>query len=160
MAVDISSAAGVVSAAVIGGGIRFTGGEGVRTTRPQNGGKKGVNEILSEADEGYASKLHDDWRATRKIEATDARAADGQPLREARWKAVKADDPAFAKTPERFKWLERNGSWAPPEQNKPYIELAEVEKAKDRVIVEGAVDHVNGQFEASSVPTRMVFLRR
>ena len=37
------------------------------------------------------------------------------------------------------KWLERNGSWAPPEQNKPYAELSEEEKEKDRVIIRKAI---------------------
>jgi len=38
------------------------------------------------------------------------------------------------------KWLERNGSWAPVEQNKPYAELSEEEKEKDRVIIRKAVE--------------------
>lgn len=38
------------------------------------------------------------------------------------------------------KWLERNGSWAPPEQNKPYSELSEEEKEKDRVIIRKAIE--------------------
>lgn len=37
------------------------------------------------------------------------------------------------------KWLERNGSWAPPEQNLPYEELSEDEKDKDRVMVKAAI---------------------
>ena len=42
-------------------------------------------------------------------------------------------------------WLDRNGSWAPPEQNKPYAELSEEEKEKDRVIVRKAVEIYQGQ---------------
>ncbi len=38
------------------------------------------------------------------------------------------------------KWLKRNGSWAPAEQNKPYTELSEEEKEKDRVIIQKAVE--------------------
>jgi hypothetical protein len=38
------------------------------------------------------------------------------------------------------RWLERNGSWAPAEQNKPYTELSEEEKEKDRVIIRKAVE--------------------
>jgi len=38
------------------------------------------------------------------------------------------------------KWLERNGSWAPPEQNKPFGELSEEEKEKDRVQVRKAIE--------------------
>ena len=37
-------------------------------------------------------------------------------------------------------WLSRNGSWAPPEQNKPYPELSEEEKEKDRTIIRKAID--------------------
>lgn len=38
------------------------------------------------------------------------------------------------------KWLERNGGWAPSEQNKPYSELTEEEKEKDRVIIRKAIE--------------------
>jgi len=37
------------------------------------------------------------------------------------------------------KWLERNGSWAPEDQKKPYNELSEEEKEKDRVIIRKAI---------------------
>lgn len=37
------------------------------------------------------------------------------------------------------KWLDRNGSWAPVEQNKPYAELSEEEKEKDRVVIREAI---------------------
>lgn len=40
-------------------------------------------------------------------------------------------------------WLERNGSWAPVEQNKPYSELSDEEKDKDRAIVRKAIELVN-----------------
>lgn len=43
------------------------------------------------------------------------------------------------------KWLERNGSWAPAEQNKPYADLSEEEKDKDRVMVKAAIRVVSGQ---------------
>lgn len=39
-----------------------------------------------------------------------------------------------------IKWLERNGSWAPPEQKLPYAELSEEEKEKDRVIIIKAIE--------------------
>lgn len=38
------------------------------------------------------------------------------------------------------KWLERNGNRAPSEQKKPYSELSEEEKEKDRVIIKKAVE--------------------
>ena len=198
--------------------------DGTCATLRSGGTPKNVQEIISEADDGYAARLHDEWRSTRKVEEGGGKATDGQPLREARWKAVKADDPSFASTPEQFKrvrtdggqnvyevdianldygklpakfkfenaeaskgaisiirdevakqggqqevvikiedasdvvhrqWLDRNRSWAPAEQNKPYSELAEAEKAKDRVIVEGAVDYVNQQFAANGVQARV-----
>lgn len=37
------------------------------------------------------------------------------------------------------KWLQRNGAWAPPEQNVPYEQLSESEKEKDRVIIRAAI---------------------
>lgn len=41
-------------------------------------------------------------------------------------------------------WLERNGSWAPPEQNVPYEQLSETEKQKDRDVVEAARRAIQG----------------
>ncbi|MDF1498444.1 MAG: hypothetical protein P1P85_03795 [Patescibacteria group bacterium] len=38
------------------------------------------------------------------------------------------------------KWLERNGEWAPAEQKKPFGELAEEEKEKDRTQVRKAIE--------------------
>ena len=38
------------------------------------------------------------------------------------------------------KWLERNGAWAPAEQKKPFGELAEDEKEKDRAQVRKAIE--------------------
>lgn len=37
-------------------------------------------------------------------------------------------------------WLERNGEWAPPEQQLPYEALSEEEKAKDRFVVLNALE--------------------
>jgi len=38
------------------------------------------------------------------------------------------------------KWLERNGEWAPEEQKKPYEELSEEEKDKDRAQIKKAIE--------------------
>ncbi len=38
------------------------------------------------------------------------------------------------------RWLERNGSWASPEQKVPYQQLSEEEKEKDRVIIRKAIE--------------------
>lgn len=40
-------------------------------------------------------------------------------------------------------WLSRNSSWAPAEQKKPYADLSEAEKEKDRVIVRVAQKALN-----------------
>ncbi|TSC93127.1 MAG: hypothetical protein CEN89_242 [Candidatus Berkelbacteria bacterium Licking1014_7] len=40
-------------------------------------------------------------------------------------------------------WLERNGEWAPEEQKKPYEELPEDEKEKDRAQVRKAIEIYN-----------------
>lgn len=42
-------------------------------------------------------------------------------------------------------WLERNRSWAPPDQSRSYDRLTEEEKEKDRVVVRAAVDLLNEQ---------------
>ena len=39
-----------------------------------------------------------------------------------------------------IKWLERNGQWAPEEQNKPYAELSEEDKNKDRDQIKKAIE--------------------
>jgi hypothetical protein len=41
------------------------------------------------------------------------------------------------------KWLERNGEWASEEQNKPYAELDEEEKDKDRAQIKKAIEIFN-----------------
>ena len=38
------------------------------------------------------------------------------------------------------KWLERNKDWAPDEQNKPFGELSEEEKEKDRAIIKKGIE--------------------
>jgi hypothetical protein len=38
------------------------------------------------------------------------------------------------------KWLERNGSWAPAEQKKPFGELSEEEREKDRAQIRKAIE--------------------
>lgn len=38
------------------------------------------------------------------------------------------------------KWIERNGEWAPAEQKKPFKELSEEEKEKDRAQIRKAIE--------------------
>lgn len=42
-------------------------------------------------------------------------------------------------------WLDRNGSWAPPEQCVPYRDLSPIEQAKDQVVVSASVDAAAAQ---------------
>jgi hypothetical protein len=49
-------------------------------------------------------------------------------------------------------WLSRNGSWAPECQKVPYPSLPEAEKAKDRVIVEEALKHLERHFPQNVRP--------
>lgn len=43
-------------------------------------------------------------------------------------------------------WMQRNGSWAPPEQMLLYEDLTEEEKEKDRAIVVVAVEYLRRHF--------------
>ena len=82
--------------------------------------------------------LPNDWQRENKISAEFA-------VTEVE-KAIKVgtllDESFIEATSSAFhdKWLKRNGSWAPAEQNKPYTELSEEEKQKDRVIIRKAVE--------------------
>lgn len=40
-------------------------------------------------------------------------------------------------------WLSRNGSWAPAERKVPYSQLSPEEKAKDRLVIQQAINVVN-----------------
>lgn len=108
--------------------------------------KKTKDEAWSQAHGGAVEvdiantpyeELPSEWQGENKIsaevavnEVEKAREA-GQPLDESFVEA--------ASSTLHDKWLERNGSWAPPEQNIPYAELSEEEKEKDRVIIRKAV---------------------
>lgn len=79
--------------------------------------------------------LPEDWKGENKISAEVA-------VAEIYKVGGKNLDDAFVDSASAViheKWLERNGSWAPAEQNKPYAELSEEEKEKDRVIVRKAI---------------------
>jgi hypothetical protein len=56
-------------------------------------------------------------------------------------------------------WLDRNGSWAPPEQKLPYESLPEEEKEKDRIIIQkNAALKVKQELDEDSfeVPKEMI----
>jgi hypothetical protein len=109
--------------------------------------KKTEDKVWSQAHEGamevdIANTSYEDlpseWQGENKISAEVA-------VSEVE-KAVEAGlplDESFlevASSTLHNKWLERNGSWAPPEQNVPYSELSEEEKEKDRVIIRKAIE--------------------
>lgn len=97
---------------------------------------KGATEV-DIANTSYED-LPSDWqvegKASAEVAITEVEAA----MREGR----QLDD-AFieeASSALHDKWLERNGSSMSPDQNKPYSELAEEEKEKDRVIIRKAIE--------------------
>jgi len=98
--------------------------------------KHGTEEV-DIANTDYAN-LPEDWKGENKISAEVAM--------EEIYKAVESGqelDTAFIENASdvmHVKWLERNGSWAPAEQNKPYAELSEEEKEKDRVIIRKGIE--------------------
>lgn len=98
--------------------------------------KHGVSEV-DIANTDYID-LPDDWKGENKISAEIAigevykTIKNGQEL-----------DDEFVESASSIiheKWLGRNASWAPAEQNKPYAELSDEEKEKDRVIVRKAIE--------------------
>lgn len=81
--------------------------------------------------------LPEDWKGENKVSAEVAMGEIYKAVEE----STELDD-AFVESASSVihdKWLERNGEWAPPEQNKPFDELDEEEKEKDRVIVRKAL---------------------
>jgi hypothetical protein len=80
--------------------------------------------------------LPEDWKGENKISAEVA-------IGEIYKVGGKSLDETFVEKASAVmheKWLERNGSWAPAEQNKPYAELSDGEKEKDRVIIRKAIE--------------------
>lgn len=91
-------------------------------------------DIANTPYEGLPSEWQGENKISAEIAVTEVEKAieAGMPL-----------DESFVETASSTlhdKWLERNGSWAPPEQNKPYTELSEEEREKDRVIIRKAVE--------------------
>ena len=109
----------------------------IKKTKDLDWSKENGAEEVDIANTDY-NNLPEDWKGENKISAEVAvteveKAIDaGIPL-----------DESFiedASSTLHDKWLERNGSWAPAEQNKPYTELSEEEKEKDRVIIRKAIE--------------------
>ncbi len=82
--------------------------------------------------------LPEDWKGENKASAE----VTVTEIEKAVQGGVELDD-AFVESASSIlhdKWLERNGSYAPPEQQKPYAELSEEEKEKDRVIIRKGIE--------------------
>jgi len=87
------------------------------------------------ANTAYA-ELPEDWKGENKISAEVA-------VGEIYKVGGKNLNDAFvekASAVMHVKWLERNAGWASEEQKKPFAELSEEEKEKDRVIVRKTVE--------------------
>jgi len=94
-------------------------------------------ETVDIANTAYPD-LPEDWKGENKV---SAEVALGEVFK-ANDDLVDLDDSFVEKASAVLhdKWLERNGSWAPPEQNVPYGELSEEEKEKDRVMIRKAIE--------------------
>lgn len=93
------------------------------------------------------SELSHAWKAENKASAEAAIGVVTQAFIENR-----PLDEAFIEAASSYvheKWLERNGAWDPPEQNKPYEELTEDEKEKDRLYVRKAIKLCQSQDKIS-----------
>lgn len=82
--------------------------------------------------------LPEDWKSENKKSAEVAVSE----ILTAERKGIPLDDKFIesASETQHLQWLERNKNWAPPEQQKPYGQLSEDEKEKDRVVVRTAMD--------------------
>jgi hypothetical protein len=107
----------------------------VKKTKDTAFNERGITEV-DIAALSY-SELPSDWQAENKAGATCAvdcvlaaleagRELDDSFIEEA--SATQHDD-----------WLTRNGEWAPDEQKRPYSELSEDDKEKDRFFVKQAI---------------------
>ncbi len=109
----------------------------IKTTKDQAWIEKNGTDQIDIANNSYEN-LPEDWKGENKASAEVAIPEIYKAISEGK----ELDDQFIEETSDIIhqKWLERNGSWAPAEQNKPYAELSEEEKEKDRAIVRKAVE--------------------
>ncbi len=108
-----------------------------KKTKDQEWAKNHGTEEVDIANTDYAN-LPEDWKGENKISAEIAM----EEIYKALENGQELDD-AFIEQASAViheKWLERNKDWAPAEQNKPYGELSEEEKDKDRAIIKKAIE--------------------
>ncbi|MFA6341148.1 MAG: hypothetical protein WCX27_02855 [Candidatus Paceibacterota bacterium] len=112
----------------------------MKKTKDEGWSKKHGAQEVDIANTDYAN-LPEDWKGENKISAEIA----VNEIFEANQKGIElnADFVEKASATIHEKWLERNGSWAPAEQNKPYADLSEEEKDKDRAIIKKAIEIYN-----------------
>jgi hypothetical protein len=108
----------------------------IKKTKDQEWIRRHGTDEVDIANTSYEN-LPSDWQGENKVSAD---VAVGEVF-----KAVQngvALDASFIESASAVvheKWLERNGSWAPPEQKLPYEQLSEAEREKDRAIVREAI---------------------
>ncbi len=107
-----------------------------KKTKDQDWILKNGSEEVDIANTDYEN-LPEDWKGENKLSAEVAIHDIQKAVNEKR--ALNKEFVESASDSLHIKWLERNGSWAPPEQNIPYNELSEEEKEKDRVIIRKAI---------------------
>lgn len=108
-----------------------------KTTKDQSWIETHGTDKVDIANTSFA-ELPADWQGENKASAEVAI----NEIWKANLKGSEFDD-VFVETASdtiHQKWLERNSSWAPAEQNKPYAELPEEEKEKDRAIIKKAIE--------------------
>lgn len=111
-----------------------------KKTKDQAWAEKHGSDEVDIANTDYAN-LPEDWKGENKISAEVAMDEIYKAIENGQ--ELNADLIEQASEVIHIKWLERNGSWAPVEQNKPYAELSEEEKEKDRVIIKRAIEIFN-----------------
>jgi len=112
----------------------------IKSTNDQSWIKKHGTDQVDIANTNYTD-LPEDWKGENKISAEIAMKEIYKAINEK--KGLDQNFIEMASNIIHEKWLERNWNWAPSEQNKPYSELSEEEKDKDRAIIKKAIEIYN-----------------
>ncbi|HSA08274.1 MAG TPA: hypothetical protein P5099_02800 [Candidatus Moranbacteria bacterium] len=112
----------------------------IKKTKDQAWSEKNGTDEIDIANTDYAN-LPEDWKGENKISAEVAMDEICKAIENGQ--ELNSDFIEKASEIMHIKWFERNVSWAPAEQNKPYAELSEGEKEKDRLIMKKAIEIFN-----------------